>query len=479
VTKRIVQAAAIYARISSDRGGEALGVARQEELCGKLAAEKGWPVARTYVDNDASAYSRKPRPDYERMLADLEAGAVDAVICVDLDRLTRRPAELESFIDLADRHGVALANVSGDTDLGTSDGRFKARILGAVARQESEKKSERSKREREQAARKGERRGGRRPFGYEPDGVTIRVDEAELVRDAARRVLAGETVRSIAMDWGKRGIIAPQTGRAWTSTSLRHVLKSARIAGLRSYRPRDANDRVISEAIFPATWPAIIDRATRERVLAKLRNGGAGKRGRPASRLLVGIATCGRCGHPLWVGRKEDRWGVHYRYSCNANPGVTSCGRLAIAADQVDKLVTEAVIGALTGNRLSRVVRSTAAARNGEDGVIADLADAENRLEDLARDFADARISRTEWIVARDRLSERVALMRKTLNRSAHSRTLSDLPTDSVALRAKWAAGSLEWQRSVIRAVLRGVTINPAPVRGRFDAERIDLDWRA
>ena len=154
---KTVCAAAIYCRISSDRkpvqqpgespGPEGLGVERQEKLCRKLAGERGWPVAEVYVDNDISAYGGKRRPAYERMLADIDAGLRDAVICVDLDRLTRRPIELEAFMELADRHRVALANVSGDTDLSSSDGRFQARIMGAVARQSSERKGERLARE--------------------------------------------------------------------------------------------------------------------------------------------------------------------------------------------------------------------------------------------------------------------------------------------------------------------------------------------
>ncbi|MDQ4130371.1 MAG: recombinase family protein, partial [Actinomycetota bacterium] len=173
-----VRAAAIYARISQDRLGEALGVERQVELCEKLSSDKGWPVAQVYTDNDVSAYSGKKRLDYERMLKDLEAGLVDAVVCVDTDRLTRRPAELEAFIELADRLKVPLANVSGDTDLSTSDGRFKARIMGAVARQESEKKSERLRRQREQLAHKGLPHPGRRSFGFEEGRKEVRESEA-------------------------------------------------------------------------------------------------------------------------------------------------------------------------------------------------------------------------------------------------------------------------------------------------------------
>ena len=72
---RTVKAAAIYARISSDQTGEGLGVARQLEDCRRLAADRGWTVAAEYVDNDISAYRGKTRPEYARMLADIEGAA--------------------------------------------------------------------------------------------------------------------------------------------------------------------------------------------------------------------------------------------------------------------------------------------------------------------------------------------------------------------------------------------------------------------
>jgi hypothetical protein len=44
---------AIYVRISSDRTGAGLGVARQEEDCRALCERLGWTVARAYVDGPA------------------------------------------------------------------------------------------------------------------------------------------------------------------------------------------------------------------------------------------------------------------------------------------------------------------------------------------------------------------------------------------------------------------------------------------
>src|SRR5437868_1488081 len=121
------KAAAIYTRISSDRDGFALGVERQLTDCRALARDKGWTVSEEYIDNDISAYSGKSRPAYRRMLADIKAGERDAVVVYNADRLHRQPRELEEFMDVCDAAGISdLATCAGDTDLATSDGRFKA-----------------------------------------------------------------------------------------------------------------------------------------------------------------------------------------------------------------------------------------------------------------------------------------------------------------------------------------------------------------
>ena len=95
-----------------------------------------------FCDNDASAYWRKPRPAYEAMLAAVESGRIEAIVTWHNDRLHRSPKELEVFIDLVERRRVHRAVVTGgDYDLTTPDGRLSARIVGAVARKESEDRS--------------------------------------------------------------------------------------------------------------------------------------------------------------------------------------------------------------------------------------------------------------------------------------------------------------------------------------------------
>lgn len=152
----------IYCRISQDRTGAGLGVARQEADCRALAERRGWTVIDVYSDNDVSAYSRKRRPEWERLLEDIKNGFIDAVVCWHIDRLTRSPLELEGVISLAERHGVELATVTGEVDLATPSGKMVARMLGAAARNEADHKAERQQRQRRQGAEMGKVQGGGR-----------------------------------------------------------------------------------------------------------------------------------------------------------------------------------------------------------------------------------------------------------------------------------------------------------------------------
>ena len=229
--------AGIYARISSDRDGDQLGVRRQLEDCERLAERKGWQVVERYIDDDVSAYNGHKRPDYRRLLGDLRSGFIDSVVVWHLDRLHRQPKELEEFFEVCDSSGVRnLASVTGDVDLANDDGRFMARILGAVSRKESDDKSRRIKRKALELAQAGKiAGGGSRPFGYESDRKTIRPEEAEVIRECAHRVLAGESLRSVCSDLIERGV-PTVSGGEWKTQTLRTILMSGRISGQREHK---------------------------------------------------------------------------------------------------------------------------------------------------------------------------------------------------------------------------------------------------
>ncbi|MEX2623370.1 MAG: recombinase family protein [Acidimicrobiia bacterium] len=436
---------------------------RQEALCRELAAGKGWPVAKVYSDNDLSAYSGKRRPAYEEMLADLEARAIDAVLVVDQDRLTRHPAELESFIALADRLGVALANVSGDIDLSTSDGRFRARILGAVARQESEKKSERLKRQRDQHARLGLAHGGIRRFGYRPvrenGAAVLELVEAEaaLIREATSRFLAGESLSQIALDWNRQKI-PTVTGSTWRVTTLRTLLTGPHLAGLRVHR---------GEIVGNANWPAVLDRETWERVGAVLGDPRRAQKGRPAAHLLTGLVKCGKCGASVYSGRRPDG---SRRYTCNFEAG-RGCGRISVVAEPLEAHVSAYVLSALDSPQMAEALAS--APDVDRSAVARQIEEDEGRLEALARDhYAEGIISKREYLAARESIEARLAGSRRQIVTA----TPATLPAGE-DVRKLWASADVSTRRAIIALVVESVVIGPGtPGRKAFDPTRVTVN---
>ena len=236
--------AVMYLRISDDRTGRQAGVGRQREDCDALAARLGLDVIDVFVDNDVSAFDGSLRPEYEAMLRQAMlrhvTTGVSRVVTWHLDRLYRRPRELEELLDLVEGRSVRIETVKGGPfDLNTHEGRLMARQFVAIAAYESGHKADRIARALRQRAEAGEWHGPAR-YGHAAGGVQI-PDEADVIRGMVDRFLAGESLRSITA-WLNDTTSTPGSAAVWYSKTVRSILASARIAGLRAHQPGTRQD---------------------------------------------------------------------------------------------------------------------------------------------------------------------------------------------------------------------------------------------
>jgi DNA invertase Pin-like site-specific DNA recombinase len=460
--------AGIYCRISEDREGAGLGVQRQREDCEAIAQKRGWDVARVYVDNDISAYSGKPRPEYRKLMEDIESGFLQAVVVWHLDRLHRQPKELEAFIDLVERKQVSLASVSGEHDLATPEGRLTARIIGAVARAESEHKSRRIRRKKLEMAQSGRWSGGggTRPYGYSDHCAEIIPEEAAVIREGMERLLAGESLRSLCFDFNSRGLRSVH-GNLWNSRALSRILKSARIAGLIEHH---------TAGIVDGTWEAIITKKERARLLAFLndpsRRTFAG--GRPALTLLSGLLRCSHCGGPLVAG-PPTRYKGEYKgasYHCSPRPD-RGCGKTSVTARLVETYVVDGVLKLLSDPRL--LSKPDAGKRVDQDieAIAADRA----MLDEIAAAYAGRKITMAEWLSARQPIEERISQATKRIADQSLDSGVRRLAGEPSEIRDRWPSFSVDQQRSLIKSVLDHVVVLPA-VGGRFTPGRLAPVWR-
>lgn len=278
-----------YLRISDDPEGLEAGVTRQDEDTDRLASRLGATVIETFVDNDrsASTLSTKPREDYERMMkaAPLALGPGDMILAYSNSRLSRRPMEWEGLLNLYVLHRIEVhTSVSGSINLATADGRAMARTIAAWDAAEAERISERVKRAALQSAQQGLPHGGSRAYGWEADHLTPIPQEKAIIEELARRVIAGESIHYLARDLNDRSI-PTVSGRPWTRASIRYMLLSPRMVGIRTHNGVE----------YPAAWPAALDELTWRHARSVLTEPGRVRGANARVSLLSGIARCGEC----------------------------------------------------------------------------------------------------------------------------------------------------------------------------------------
>jgi hypothetical protein len=336
-----------------------------------------------------------------------------------------------------------------------------------VAKKESDDKSRRIRRKHEEIAAQGKvSGGGSRPYGYEADKVTVRPAEAAEIKACAKRLRAGEPVRSIARDLNERGVPSA-TGGEWSPQSLRRMLASPRISGQRAHH---------GEIVASAEWPGIISAEDGAAIRALLAN--PERRTNKAARryLLGGILVCSHCGERL-VARP--RAGGQRRYACAKGPGLAGCGKTYINADPVEQFVTEAALHRLDSPELKRNQERRQREAPEAQRWLAEMDAAQAQLDELAAAYGQRQFSLQEWMAAREPIEQRLTAARKQLAKVSRTNVLDGYIGNSDRLRAEWNSLDLSQQHAIVATVVDSVVVGPArPGYNRFDESRLTPVWR-
>lgn len=478
--------AAIYLRISADPTNQQHGVTRQRNDCTALCAERGWEPVE-YVDNDVSASSGKRRPAYGRMLDDIREGRIDAVVAWDLDRLHRRPIELEAFMTLADERQIALATVSGDVDLSTSQGRLIARLKGSVAAHETDHMKDRMRAAAKARAERG-RPAWRKAFGYlstadgpVPDPVT-----APLVAQAYASVIAGGSISDIARDWNAKGHIG-LTGKPWSPSTVSLFMRAPRNAGLRAH-----NDVIVGKG----TWQPLVEETTWRAAQAVLNSPGRARPKTVRRHLLTGLLTCGQdgCGGVLAAcatfvhtgnapgrpkaGETKPPKRREYRlvYRCK------TCFGVAVPAEPIEQFCRDLVAVRLAKPDAVDLLKTE----------LHDVAEAERlrtaantllaRLDEIADERADGLLTGAQARRATERIEGKLAEIDRAQQDSERLRVFDGIPLGTPEVGAAVDKLTADRFRTVL-AVLATVTIEPCGrgrrrlVDGELDPDLITVKW--
>jgi site-specific DNA recombinase len=464
--------AVIYTRVSLDRDGTKSSPETQETECRGFCEGKGWEVVAVYCDRNRSAFKQgAKRPDFERMLEDIEGGRAEVVVAYKLDRLTRGGIlGIGPVLQKLQTAGADMAFVHDQVDTTTAMGRGVLGFLASVAEQESENISRRVRSANQHAAEKGAYpTGGSRQFGYDRQGEVI-PNEAAIVMDAANRIFAGESLRRVATDLNARGVRTTME-KQWSSATLGQMLRSRRLAGIRVHGADE----------YPGTWEPIISPDRHVALLHALDRSPAHRRS-VTRHLLTGLAQCGLCDRPLktmgFVMKNGRRLS---RYQCAPQPGFSNCGKIAITKNSLDQFVAGRFVDFLAANYRSplsedeqKVVRLRAA-----------LAQDEEKLAQLIEDvYVHGRFTADQGRSALDQLNARIEAIRDRIDAiDRQATTLRPLRLslgNRAHLQAWWDEATIEDRRASLAEAINKVVVNPAKQRGgnQFDASRVDIKWK-
>ncbi|WP_368834146.1 recombinase family protein [Mycobacterium intracellulare] len=446
--------AAVYLRISLDHTGEGLAISRQREHCEQIIEQRGWTAVAEFVDNSISASdSRKNRPGYDAMVKAYDTGQFDALVCYDLDRLTRQPRQLEDWVDAAEGKGLALVTANGEADLTTDGGRMFARVKLAVARAEVDRKSRRQRDAASQRARLGRPPLGVRLTGYTPKGETV-PDEAELVRRMFKLFHSGETLRSISRTLTEEGVTT-RGGRPWNPSTIRTILTNPRYAGRAIYQGKPTGEL--------GNWEPLVSGDVFDLVQARLTDPRrvTNREGTDRRHLGSGLYVCAECDEPV------SSWSQG-RYRCRDRHVNRSRG-------PIDDLVRRMIAGRLAFPDAAKLLQPAQAD-------LAPLLDEAQRLRDrlatINADYDAGLIDGQRFASASERVrAEQQALKQRLANAGTSSALADTLNADDPP--AAFLASGLMTQRGVIDALCTVRLRQGTRYSRTFDPETVEFHWKA
>lgn len=165
---------AIYARKSRiTNKGDSIGVQFKQSAdyaINQLSLPEDYEFAR-YEDKGLSGYY-SDRPDFQRLLRDIEMGKIKAVACYKLDRISRKTSDLMRLLEYFERHDVTLLVCSNNINTRISTSKIIIQVLAIIAEFERDILTERIQDNLMELAKDGRWLGGKTPTGFSSQRVT-------------------------------------------------------------------------------------------------------------------------------------------------------------------------------------------------------------------------------------------------------------------------------------------------------------------
>lgn len=375
---------ALYLRLSKDDEGkeESASIKNQRSIVTEYARRNGFLIVDEYVDDGYSG-TNFDRPDYHRMIADIESGRINCVITKDLSRLGRNMSRISDLLDdFFPRHGVRyIAVIDGqDTFNPTNATSMTTPFLAVMHEMYARDTSNKIRSSFHAKMEKGEYIASFAPYGYKKDiengnknHLVIDYQVAHIVQEIFQMAADGFSPGEIAKHLNDKGIATPAMYRCmtrpylnldnyskrkeWTSSMVCKMLSEEVYLGKTvqgktskiSFKSKDTIEKPQDEwIVVEGTHEPLIS----EDVFRLVRNRSISRRSPPTKgfeNVFSGIAKCADCGRNMTPAPSRKK-GATYNLCCGGykSYGADECGNHFIDYDLLYSSILQELRGWLT-----------------------------------------------------------------------------------------------------------------------------------
>ena len=224
---------AAYARVSMETEMLLHSLSAQvSHYNGLIQKNPDWEFAGIYADEGISGRDTSHRDDFNRLLADCDAGKIDMVLVKSISRFARDTVDTLTVTRHLKELGIDVYFERENIHSISDEGELLLTLLASFAQEESRSISENVKWSIRKRFEQGIPNGHKAPYGYEWDGEMYRVipEQGEVIKEIFAKYLSGTSAYGIAKELSKRGITG-QKGVPMDDSTIKFILTNPSYTG--------------------------------------------------------------------------------------------------------------------------------------------------------------------------------------------------------------------------------------------------------
>lgn len=305
-----------YCRVSTDSEEQETSYEAQvSHYTEYIESKPEWQMVEIYADDGFSGTNTAKRDEFNRMIADCEAGKIDLILTKSISRFSRNTLDCLKYTRKLKALNIAVFFEKENINTMDSKGEVLLTIMASLAQQESESLSANVRMGIQYRNQQGKVQINHNWFlGYTKDAegnLIIHPEQAEIVRRIYREYLEGASFLQIKRNLEADGIPNGAGHLKWHESNIHQILTNEKYIGdalLQKtytfsilYKKRAANNGEMPKYYVEGSHEAIIDRDVFMKVKAEIArranlNPDGKRRAYSSKYALSGMVFWGHCG---------------------------------------------------------------------------------------------------------------------------------------------------------------------------------------